>query len=111
MTTIRYSKCFLKIFHQKIRLRHYHQSSVCLTDDSKVYESQSNSYFDIVISGMGMVGGAFACALGQDELFKNLKIAIIESTNEKQKFELPIIHSNRVSALNQSSVGLLQSKL
>jgi hypothetical protein len=108
MTTVRFNG-ILKISIKKLKLRNYHSSSVCYADDSKHGGSPSNNYYDIVVSGMGMVGSAFACALGQDEIFRNLKIAVIESSEEKKEFSLPIIHSNRVSALNQNSVDMLKS--
>lgn len=66
-----------------------------------------NEYFDVVISGGGMVGTSMALALGKDELFKDLKIALIESS-DKNKYQLPMNYSNRVSALNKASVDLLK---
>jgi hypothetical protein len=108
MATVRLNG-FLRILNNNIKCRYYHGSSICQADKTNVNENDATSHYDIVISGMGMVGGAFACVLGQDELFRNLKIAIVESADEKKGYHMPHVHSNRVSALNQNSVGLLKS--
>lgn len=53
-----------------------------------LYSTESSpskhDYYDIVVCGGGMVGAAMALALGQDKLFKNLKIALIDSAPEKK---------------------------
>jgi hypothetical protein len=45
---------------------------------------------------------------GKNEIFKNHKIALIESSEERKPYKQPEFHSNRVSALNNSSVDLLK---
>ena len=67
-------------------------------------------YYDIVICGGGMVGTAMARSLGTDNVFKNLKIALIESSSSSKKNEYlkPEIHSNRVCALNETTINLFE---
>ena len=74
--------------------------------DASQNEIKQN-YYDIVISGGGMVGTAMASMLGKEEIFRKYKIALIESAKDKGPYKMPVIHSNRVSALSQSSVDFL----
>jgi ubiquinone biosynthesis monooxygenase Coq6 len=71
--------------------------------------ANSPEYYDIVVVGGGMVGTAMAKALANEKLFKNKKIALIESQPEPKEFKLPEIHSNQVCALNDQTVNLLKS--
>ena len=66
-------------------------------------------YYDIVICGGGMVGTAMARSLGTDNVFKNLKIALIESSSKKNEYLKPEIHSNRVCALNETTINLFKT--
>ena len=47
---------------------------------------------------------------GKSEMFGNHKIALIESAEERKPYNLSRFHSNRVSALNKSTVDFLKSK-
>jgi len=66
-------------------------------------------FYDIVICGGGMVGTAMARSLGTNNVFKNLKIALIESSN-KYEYKKQEIHSNRVCALNETTINLFKCK-
>jgi hypothetical protein len=46
--------------------------------------------------------------LGQENLLKNLKIALIESSPEKKEYKAPEIHSNRVCALSQKTIDFFK---
>lgn len=56
-----------------------------------------------------MVGTAMALALGKEEAFKNLKIGLIESSAQKGPYKLSPVHSNRVCALSEKTVGFFKS--
>lgn len=79
------------------------------TTTSEQTKSTTSDYYDVVICGGGMVGTAMARALGKDSIFKNLKIALIESSPKKNDYTKPEIHSNRVCALNDKTIDLLKS--
>lgn len=66
-------------------------------------------FYDIVICGGGMVGSAMAYALGKDDMFKNLRIALIESSNQAGKYESPLMHSNRTCALSETTTDFFKS--
>ena len=85
-------------------------STAKVNEDPKMSSHKSNDYFDIVVCGGGMVGTAMAYALGKEEMFKNLKIALIESSAPKQNYSVAPIHSNRVCALSDKTVNLFKCK-
>lgn len=84
-------------------------SSKNLKNDNEKDINISNQFFDIVISGGGIVGNAMAVVLGQDNLFKNLNIALIDTFPEEKNYCSPEILSNRVCALNSTTIDLLKS--
>ncbi|CAF0735958.1 unnamed protein product [Brachionus calyciflorus] len=69
---------------------------------------KKSDYYDIVVCGGGMVGAAMTLALGQDNIFKNLKIAMIDTAPEKKDYDSPEIHNYRVCALSPSTIELLK---
>jgi hypothetical protein len=71
---------------------------------------KGGEFYDIVICGGGMVGSAMAYALGRDEIFRNLKIALIESSLKAGKYESPAFHSNRTCALSKTTTDFFKSK-
>jgi hypothetical protein len=75
---------------------------------------RANDYFDVVVCGGGMVGTAMAYALSREELFKNLRIALIESSGAKGAYKCSPIHNNRVCALGEKTInffkGIFNSK-
>ena len=79
-------------------------------DADKTTTVKQADFYDIVICGGGMVGTAMARSLGRDSVFKNLKIALIESSPKLKEYVQPEIHSNRVCALNDKSIELFKSK-
>ncbi|KAK3915313.1 Ubiquinone biosynthesis monooxygenase COQ6, mitochondrial [Frankliniella fusca] len=66
-----------------------------------------NQHYDVIIAGGGLVGTAMACALGSSKVLSEKKLLLLEGAPSK-----PIIlkdaYSNRVSAINNSSVQLFQ---
>ena len=78
-------------------------------DDSESSNSRTE-FFDVIVCGGGMVGTAIARALGKDSLFKNLKIALIESSPQKSIYQSPPLHSNRTCALSNSTITLLKGE-
>ena len=80
------------------------------TETSQPTAQSKSDYYDIVICGGGMVGTAMARALAKDDVFKNLRIALIESSPKKNDYIQPQIHSNRVCALNDTTIQLFKCK-
>lgn len=72
-------------------------------------DSSGKSYYDIVISGGGMIGSTMALALGKNPMFKDYKIALVEAS-PKKPFEITDSsqYSNRVSAINPFSKDLFE---
>lgn len=64
------------------------------------------SYFDVVISGGGMIGQTMACALAKNPYFKKRNILLIESSPTKE-YRTPELYSNRVSSIAPSTKDLL----
>lgn len=48
---------------------------------------------------------------GSDNLFKNLSIALIESSPQRGDYKMPPIHANRVCALSNKTIELLKCNL
>jgi hypothetical protein len=87
-----------------LSFKRFNSASTQSNDDSK----SKGDYFDVVICGGGMIGNAMAAALGNDSIFRNLKIALIESMPKGKEYKLPIYHSNRVVALNDQTISLFK---
>ncbi|XP_078452405.1 ubiquinone biosynthesis monooxygenase COQ6, mitochondrial isoform X1 [Lampetra fluviatilis] len=70
-------------------------------------QEEVEPYYDVVVSGGGMVGTALACALGTDPVLSDKRILLLEAGKPKQFGTLPPTYSNRVSALSPGSITLL----
>ncbi|XP_043553016.1 ubiquinone biosynthesis monooxygenase COQ6, mitochondrial [Chiloscyllium plagiosum] len=70
-------------------------------------ESGPPEFYDVVISGGGMVGTAMACALAYDPNLTEKKILLLEAGNKKADGQLPELYSNRVSALTPGTAAFL----
>lgn len=65
--------------------------------------------WDVIISGGGMVGGAFACALGSSRILETKKILLLE-TRPNTEYNIDLNkYSNRVCALNKNTKSLFES--
>lgn len=69
-------------------------------------ELTNNSEFDVVIVGAGLVGASLACAIAQTDAGQNLRIAVIEASNDVQHFSGDYFDP-RVVALTHASQKLL----
>uniref|UniRef100_UPI0035901FE2 ubiquinone biosynthesis monooxygenase COQ6, mitochondrial-like n=1 Tax=Myxine glutinosa TaxID=7769 RepID=UPI0035901FE2 len=67
------------------------------------------AFYDVIVSGGGLVGSAMACALGFEPMLADQRILLLEAGTRKHLDELPGTYSNRVSALSPGSVTLLDS--
>lgn len=68
-----------------------------------------NTWYDAVIVGSGMVGGALSCALGQEPLLADKKILVLEgSTKHVSMPSKEDAYSIRVVNLTIGSVELLR---
>ena len=103
-----------KVINQKILASSFNASKNLFSTSTFLKQngeesSKKNEYYDIVVCGGGMVGAAMTLALGQDNLFKNLKIAMIDTAPEKKDYKGPELHNFRVCALSKSTIELLKS--
>ncbi|KAM9090681.1 ubiquinone biosynthesis monooxygenase COQ6, mitochondrial isoform 3-T3 [Megaptera novaeangliae] len=71
--------------------------------------ASSDTVYDVVVSGGGLVGAAMACALGCDIHFCDKKILLLEAGPKKVLGKLPETYSNRVSSISPGSATLLSS--
>lgn len=71
--------------------------------------SSTDSVYDVVVSGGGLVGSAMACALGHDIHFHDKKILLLEAGPKKTLGKLSETYSNRVSSISPGSATLLSS--
>uniref|UniRef100_A0A8C0CQB6 Ubiquinone biosynthesis monooxygenase COQ6, mitochondrial n=1 Tax=Balaenoptera musculus TaxID=9771 RepID=A0A8C0CQB6_BALMU len=71
--------------------------------------ASSDTVYDVVVSGGGLVGAAMACALGYDIHFCDKKILLLEAGPKKVLGKLPETYSNRVSSISPGSATLLSS--
>nr|XP_058911856.1 ubiquinone biosynthesis monooxygenase COQ6, mitochondrial isoform X1 [Kogia breviceps] len=71
--------------------------------------ASSDTVYDVVVSGGGLVGAAMACALGYDIHFCDKKILLLEAGPKKILGKLPETYSNRVSSISPGSATLLSS--
>ncbi|XP_044745342.1 ubiquinone biosynthesis monooxygenase COQ6, mitochondrial [Coccinella septempunctata] len=71
---------------------------------SRFISSQTN--YDIVIVGGGLVGATLACVLGKNSRLSDKSILLLEGS-KKRDWKLPELYSNRVSSLNQATYNLL----
>uniref|UniRef100_A0A9L0IEV4 Coenzyme Q6, monooxygenase n=1 Tax=Equus asinus TaxID=9793 RepID=A0A9L0IEV4_EQUAS len=69
----------------------------------------TDTVYDVVVSGGGLVGAAMACALGYDVHFCDKKILLLEVGPKKVLEKLPETYSNRVSSISPGSATLLSS--
>nr|XP_033328232.1 ubiquinone biosynthesis monooxygenase COQ6, mitochondrial isoform X2 [Megalopta genalis] len=69
---------------------------------------QDEEYYDIIITGGGMVGTTLACALANNRKLECKHILLLESSN-KSEYKSQEHYSNRVVALNQQTRTLLSS--
>uniref|UniRef100_A0ACB8G522 Uncharacterized protein n=1 Tax=Sphaerodactylus townsendi TaxID=933632 RepID=A0ACB8G522_9SAUR len=74
-----------------------------------VRSRSSETVYDVVVSGGGMVGSAMAAALGNDAHLHEKKILLLEAGPRKSTNQLPTSYSNRVSAITLGSATLLNS--
>ncbi|XP_055715050.1 ubiquinone biosynthesis monooxygenase COQ6, mitochondrial [Phlebotomus papatasi] len=66
------------------------------------------NHYDVVIIGGGMIGTTLASAIGKNDYLSELSVLLLEASEKSKPFSSSN-YSNRVSALNQSSVDLLKS--
>jgi ubiquinone biosynthesis monooxygenase Coq6 len=98
-----------KLINNLILLINKRNQSSSSSNETTININNKPEYYDIVICGGGMVGTAMARSLGTDNVFKNLKIALIESSSSKKNEYLKSeIHSNRVCALNETTINLFK---
>ncbi|XP_014276015.1 ubiquinone biosynthesis monooxygenase COQ6, mitochondrial [Halyomorpha halys] len=57
------------------------------------------NFFNVIISGGGLIGQTMACALAKNPLFKNTNILLIESSPKKDYASKENNYSNRVSSI------------
>ena len=69
--------------------------------------SDHGDLYDVVISGGGMVGAAMAAALGNNPLFDEKRILLLEGAPKKQLVDLPQHFSNRTCALSPATIKFL----
>lgn len=67
--------------------------------------NNTNNFYDIIISGGGLIGQTMACALTKNPVFKNCTILLIESSPKKE-YSTPQNYSNRVSSIAPSTKDL-----
>lgn len=79
-----------------------------ISDDGPTSRASSDLY-DVVISGGGMVGTAMAACLGNNPLFEDKRILLLEAGPSKPFGALPKEYSNRTCALSPATVKLLNS--
>lgn len=65
-------------------------------------------HYDVVIIGGGMVGTTLASAISNNDYLSGLSVLLLEASEKFKQFSSSS-YSNRVSALNRSSVNLLKS--
>nr|XP_055216855.1 ubiquinone biosynthesis monooxygenase COQ6, mitochondrial isoform X5 [Gorilla gorilla gorilla] len=71
--------------------------------------ASTDTVYDVVVSGGGLVGAAMACALGYDIHFHDKKILLLEAGPKKVLEKLSETYSNRVSSISPGSATLLSS--
>ncbi len=77
-------------------------SRVCGNDDAKI----SRADYDVIIVGAGLVGASLACAIAQTEAAQDLRIAVVEASNDLHNFSGDNFDP-RVVALTHASQKLL----
>ena len=86
--------------------------AVCARDPYLIHSyyksSSTNSHYDVIIAGGGLVGTAMACALGSSKVLSEKSILLLEGAPCKP-ITLKNAYSNRVSAINHSTVGLFEN--
>ncbi|XP_063500360.1 ubiquinone biosynthesis monooxygenase COQ6, mitochondrial isoform X4 [Symphalangus syndactylus] len=71
--------------------------------------ASTDTVYDVVVSGGGLVGAAMACALGYHIHFHDKKILLLEAGPKKVLKNLSETYSNRVSSISPGSATLLSS--
>ncbi|KAM4013074.1 ubiquinone biosynthesis monooxygenase COQ6, mitochondrial [Anomaloglossus baeobatrachus] len=69
----------------------------------------SSTFYDVIISGGGMVGSAMACAIGSHPHLRHKRILLLEAGQKKEWEPVPEQFSNRVSSITPGSATLLSS--
>lgn len=107
MLTLVYSRRFLTPRNvavvKNLRCLSSNASDSTTSEPKQKEELQSPEFYDIVVCGGGMVGSAMAYALGRNDMFKNLKIALIESSPKGGDYTRPETPSNRTCALSPTT--------
>ncbi|XP_058285317.1 ubiquinone biosynthesis monooxygenase COQ6, mitochondrial isoform X4 [Hylobates moloch] len=73
--------------------------------------ASTDTVYDVVVSGGGLVGAAMACALGYDIHFHDKKILLLEAGPKKVLKNLSETYSNRVSSISPGSATLLSNRV
>ncbi len=89
-------------------LRLLSSSSHSHAEPSKTNQVQKSDFYDVVVCGGGMVGSAMTYALAKNDLFKHLKIALVESGKKSDEYSLPKIPGNRTCALSKTTVDFFK---
>uniref|UniRef100_A0A915Q1S4 Ubiquinone biosynthesis monooxygenase COQ6, mitochondrial n=1 Tax=Setaria digitata TaxID=48799 RepID=A0A915Q1S4_9BILA len=69
--------------------------------------AMTNSFYDIIIIGGGMVGNAMACSIGLSERLKSKKVLILDSAEIKAPTKNSP-YGNRVTAVSPPSISLFK---
>lgn len=83
-------------------------SSTHASTQSSQTGNEPSQYYDIVIAGGGMVGTSLASAIGQDNLFADKKLLVLEAMPDTSSLEISEQYSNRVCALSPATVDFLE---
>ncbi|CAH1403739.1 unnamed protein product [Nezara viridula] len=65
------------------------------------------SFFNVIISGGGLIGQTMACALAKNPVFKNTNILLIESSSKKD-YAQKDSYSNRVSSIAPTTIEFFE---
>ncbi|CAF3485544.1 unnamed protein product [Rotaria socialis] len=91
-----------------VRFSSYSTSSKTTISHDLPNTSIPTENVDIIIAGGGLVGSAMALAFASSPIFKNHKIALLESQSKLPKVSKNQSYSNRVCALNAQSINLFE---
>jgi 2-octaprenylphenol hydroxylase len=85
---------------------HTKKTTSTSVDEASATHSGTDSDFDLVIVGAGLVGASLACAIAQQESAQHLRIAVVEASIDQQHFSGEQFDP-RVVALTHASQKLL----